>query len=94
MERSIPVELDVEVTDQLFADLRRLAEERFGDGGETAVARTVSEALELWAEGRSLGLDEHAEWEEPVTRWAADTEDKAPNSEDFIRSWLFRRGSE
>ena len=23
-----------------------------------------------------------------MTSWAADTEDKAPNSEDFIRSWL------
>ena len=87
------VELAVEVTDDLFAELQRLADQRFGNRGDRAVGRIVEEALDQWAELGASGEEEPRGTQEPVAVWNQTCEITRDETEDFVRGWLFRRGT-
>ena len=87
------VELAVEVTDDLFAELRRLAGQRFGNSGGRAVGRIVGEALDQWAELRASGEEEPKGKQEPVAMWNQTSEIPRDETGDLVRAWLFREGT-
>ena len=85
------VELAVEGTDDLFAELRRLAKQRFGHASDEAVGQIVSDALDRWAESTRSGEAEDEVVEEPVAAWDQDDERSRVDTEEGTRAWLFRR---
>ena len=92
MGKQQEVELAVEITDDLYADLQRLADQRFGNPSDEAVGRIVEESLDQWAELRGPGEEVSEGTEEPVGVWGQNAEITVIETEDLVRAWLFRRG--
>ncbi|MDP6494645.1 MAG: hypothetical protein QGI09_04340, partial [Dehalococcoidia bacterium] len=69
MGKQQEVELAVEVIDDLFAELQRLADQRFGNSNDRAVGRIVGEALDQWVELGVSNEEEPKGTQEPVAMW-------------------------
>ena len=91
MGKQQEVELAVEVTDDLFAELQRLADQRFGNSNDRAVGRIVEEALHQWVELGFSDEEESIGTQEPVAMWNQTAEIPGDETEDLVRAWLFRR---
>ena len=83
--------LAIEVTDDLFAQIRELAERRNGDSSDMAIRQIVAEALDSWAVAGHLSEPRRSDGEEPVALWNRESEGVQSEPENLVRTWLFGR---
>ena len=83
--------LAIEVTDDLFAQIRELAERRNGETSDMAIRQIVAEALESWAVVGPSNETRRSDAEEPVALWNRESEGVRSVPENLVRTWLFGR---
>ena len=86
-------QLDLELSAELIAAVRKLAERHYGDTGDAAVAKVIDAAVQLRVLWLDVGGAAAREVDEPVTHWTAESragEGSPPN----VKAWLFHKEAE